>query len=75
MLICSYPDCRNDAEFQCEVCKRHFCAMHTYQQGGYVCKAHFNEPAFKDPHAPRNIMADAVEILEQWIDRISGRRK
>jgi hypothetical protein len=49
--------------------------MHTYEQGGYVCKGHFNEPAFKDPYAPRNIMADAIEILEQWMDRLSRRGK
>ena len=74
-MLCSAVGCHNDVEFQCEVCKRHFCAMHTYEQNGYVCKAHFNEPAFRDPHAQRNIMADAMEILEQWIDRLSQRGK
>jgi len=73
--ICAYPDCKDQAEFRCEVCGRQFCATHTYEQGGYVCKDHFNEPSFKDPHAPRNLLADTMEIIEQWVDKLSGRTK
>jgi hypothetical protein len=49
--------------------------MHTYEQSGYVCKTHFNEPAFSDPHAPRNLMAETMAILERWVDRLWGRAK
>ncbi len=73
MTTCAYPDCENEAEFECVVCRQRFCAFHTYQNGGYVCKTHFNEPTFVDPHAAKNRIADSLEALSQWLDRLVER--
>lgn len=54
MTTCAYPGCNNDAQYTCVVCRQRFCVDHIYQQGGYVCKTHFNEPTFTDPHAPQS---------------------
>jgi hypothetical protein len=76
MRRCAYPGCQNAAEkrYRCHDCGDYFCAVHIYEvKAYYLCKTHFDEPAFIDPHAEKS----SGQILAErsgWLGRLLGRK-
>jgi hypothetical protein len=72
---CAYPGCQNEAEekYRCSDCGEHFCAMHIYEiKFYYLCKTHFSEPTFVDPHAEKTsgqILTDRTGWLGRFFNR------
>lgn len=76
MGVCAYPECDNaaDERYCCLECKQTFCANHVYEvKAYYLCKTHFDEPAFVDPYAEKT-SGQVLAGRAGWLSRLFGRK-